>query len=57
LFDFKNVVEVNLINEFSSAEMIASMSRPAMVNLNRERKVRYQHPKGAPDADLIFGSK
>jgi hypothetical protein len=28
-----------------------------MVNLNRERKVRYQHPKGAPDADLIFGSK
>ena len=26
-------------------------------NLNRERRVRYQHPKGAPDADLIFGSK
>ena len=26
-------------------------------NLNRERRVRYQHPKGAPDADLIFGTK
>lgn len=25
-------------------------------NLNRERK-KYQHPKGAPDADLIFGPK
>jgi hypothetical protein len=25
--------------------------------LNRERKHKYQHPKGAPDADLIFGPK
>lgn len=25
-------------------------------NTNREKKVKYQHPKGAPDADLIFGS-
>lgn len=38
-------------------EMLASLNRPAMANLNRERKVRYQHPKGAPDADKIFGSK
>lgn len=38
-------------------EMIAALSRPAMVNNNRERRVRYQHPKGAPDADEIFGSK
>ena len=38
-------------------EMIASMNRPMAGNANRERRVRYQHPKGAPDADLIFGSK
>ncbi|CAH1784230.1 unnamed protein product [Owenia fusiformis] len=38
-------------------ELIASMNRPATTNTNRERKVKYSHPKGAPDADLIFGSK
>ncbi|KAK3612029.1 hypothetical protein CHS0354_021705 [Potamilus streckersoni] len=38
-------------------EMLASLNRPVVVNTNRERRVRYQHPKGAPDADLIFGSK
>lgn len=38
-------------------EMIASLNRVMPVNTNRERRVRYQHPKGAPDADLIFGSK
>ncbi|GAB1609122.1 regulator of nonsense transcripts 2-like isoform X2 [Argonauta hians] len=38
-------------------EMLAALNRPAPVNTNRERRVRYQHPKGAPDADLIFGSK
>ena len=27
------------------------------VNLNREKKQKYIPPKGAPDADLIFGSK
>ena len=37
--------------------MISSMNRPIAGNANRERRVRYQHPKGAPDADLIFGSK
>lgn len=38
-------------------ELIASMSRPATVTVPRERKVKFQHPKGAPDASLIFGSK
>ncbi|XP_052781372.1 regulator of nonsense transcripts 2-like isoform X2 [Mya arenaria] len=38
-------------------EMLASMNRPLAINNNRERRVRYQHPKGAPDADEIFGSK
>ncbi|XP_046363443.1 regulator of nonsense transcripts 2-like isoform X2 [Haliotis rufescens] len=38
-------------------EMMASLNRPVPVNTNRERRIRYSHPKGAPDADLIFGSK
>lgn len=32
-------------------------ARPVTVNLNRERRQKYNHPKGAPDADLIFGPK
>ncbi|MPC13670.1 Regulator of nonsense transcripts 2 [Portunus trituberculatus] len=31
--------------------------RPATMNFNRDRRPKYQHPKGAPDADLIFGPK
>ena len=31
--------------------------RQVPINVNRERRTRYQHPKGAPDADLIFGTK
>ncbi len=27
------------------------------LNFNREKKPKYIPPKGAPDADLIFGSK
>ncbi|KAG1674544.1 Regulator of nonsense transcripts 2 [Nymphon striatum] len=41
-------------------EMLASLQRPATIcNLNRERgKPKfYQHPKGAPDADAIFGNR
>ncbi|KAF5279411.1 hypothetical protein FQA39_LY05521 [Lamprigera yunnana] len=37
-------------------EMLQQQNKPSTQNLNRERK-KYQHPKGAPDADLIFGSK
>ncbi|XP_018561643.1 regulator of nonsense transcripts 2 [Anoplophora glabripennis] len=37
-------------------EMMQQQNRPVTQNLNRERK-KYQHPKGAPDADLIFGPK
>jgi regulator of nonsense transcripts 2 len=37
-------------------DMIQQQNRPVTQNLNRERK-KYQHPKGAPDADLIFGPK
>uniref|UniRef100_A0A3B4XT69 Regulator of nonsense transcripts 2 n=1 Tax=Seriola lalandi dorsalis TaxID=1841481 RepID=A0A3B4XT69_SERLL len=36
-------------------EMMQSLAqRPAPANTNRERRPRYQHPKGAPNADLIF---
>ncbi|XP_059153524.1 regulator of nonsense transcripts 2-like isoform X2 [Physella acuta] len=38
-------------------EVLASLNRTATTNVNRERKVKYHHPKGAPDADLIFGNK
>lgn len=47
-----------LLIEVSSvcvAEMMQSLAqRPAPANTNRERRPRYQHPKGAPNADLIF---
>lgn len=32
-------------------------TRPVTANLNRERRQKYNHPKGAPDADIIFGNK
>lgn len=38
-------------------EMLAAQQRPAVMNLNRDRRQKYHHPKGAPDADLIFGNK
>lgn len=38
-------------------EALASLNRATPTNVNRERKVKYQHPKGAPDADAIFGNK
>ncbi|XP_071041513.1 regulator of nonsense transcripts 2 isoform X3 [Parasteatoda tepidariorum] len=37
-------------------EMLASQQRPSVMNLNRDRRQKYHHPKGAPDADLIFGN-
>ncbi|KAK2710519.1 regulator of nonsense transcripts 2-like isoform X2 [Artemia franciscana] len=38
-------------------EQITQLQRPSVTTMNRERKPKYQHPKGTPDADLIFGSK
>lgn len=35
---------------------IVEAGKSLIPNTNREKKVKYQHPKGAPDADLIFGS-
>ena len=37
---------------------VTNRTVPAPVlNLNREKKSKYIPPKGAPDVDLIFGSK
>ncbi len=33
----------------------SKMSFYASANTNRERNQKYNHPKGAPDVDLIFG--
>jgi hypothetical protein len=37
---------------------VANRTLPtSILNLNREKKPKYMPPKGAPDVDLIFGSK
>ncbi|KAK3865393.1 hypothetical protein Pcinc_028997 [Petrolisthes cinctipes] len=43
--------------EEEAAETLQQAQRPATMNFNRDRRPKYQHPKGAPDADLIFGPK
>jgi regulator of nonsense transcripts 2 len=45
------------LEEEEFQEMLATQQRHVVLNLNRDRRQRYQHPKGAPDADLIFGNK
>nr|CAG4641458.1 EOG090X0143 [Eurycercus lamellatus] len=35
-------------------DQYAGTNRPAVHNVNRDRR-RFQHPKGVPDAELIFG--
>ncbi|XP_065347626.1 regulator of nonsense transcripts 2 [Cloeon dipterum] len=45
------------LEEEDYQEMLAQLQRPATVVTSRERRPKYQHQKGAPDADLIFGSK
>ncbi|XP_078596473.1 regulator of nonsense transcripts 2-like isoform X2 [Branchiostoma floridae x Branchiostoma japonicum] len=37
-------------------ESLAALNRPGPANLNRERRPKYQPPKGAPNADLIFST-
>ncbi|KAB7493972.1 Regulator of nonsense transcripts 2 [Armadillidium nasatum] len=51
-------LEINERQEEEEAfELMQQGQRPALQNLNRDRRPRYQHPRGVPDADLIFGSK
>ncbi|PSN43999.1 Regulator of nonsense transcripts 2 [Blattella germanica] len=45
------------VEEKSTMNFVLMAQRPVVMNLNRERRHKYQHPKGAPDADLIFGPK
>ena len=48
-------LEINERQEEEEAlEMMQGPKQP-LSNFNRERRPRYQHPKGVPDADLIFG--
>ncbi|CAF4964143.1 unnamed protein product, partial [Rotaria sp. Silwood1] len=45
-------------NEQESIMNVTNRTPPApILNFNREKKPKYIPPKGAPDADLIFGSK
>ena len=44
------------LEEEDYREMLQQQQRQLENNFNREKK-KYQHPKGAPDADLIFGTK
>lgn len=45
------------INDRQEEEDLQSDSTKLAPNTNRDRKIKYQHPKGAPDVDVIFGSK
>nr|SVE85329.1 EOG090X0143 [Daphnia pulicaria] len=36
-------------------DLYGGVNRPAVHNVNRDRRGRFQHPKGVPDAELIFG--
>ena len=53
------VLDIHRIQEEEDyQEMLANLNRPMpLASTHREKKVKYQHPKGAPDADAIFGSK
>ena len=55
----KMVLDIHRIQEEEDyQEMLANLSRPMpLASAHREKKIKYQHPKGAPDADAIFGSK
>ncbi|CAF2881120.1 unnamed protein product [Rotaria sp. Silwood2] len=45
-------------NEQELIMNVTNRAPPApILNLNREKKPKYIPPKGAPDADLIFGPK
>ncbi|KAK6645227.1 hypothetical protein RUM43_001503 [Polyplax serrata] len=44
------------LEEEDYQDMMNQSQRPTVSNLNRERRQKYQHPKGAPDVDLIFGT-
>ncbi|CAJ0923454.1 unnamed protein product [Ranitomeya imitator] len=44
-----------LLYQSTIVKMLQALAqRPAPANTNRDRRPRYQHPKGAPNADLIF---
>lgn len=51
------IIETGLnISKLTFIVIFAEAGKNPLPNTNREKKIKYQHPKGAPDADLIFGS-
>lgn len=44
-----------MVEMFQSANMFVRTASYSQ-NTNRDRYQKYSHPKGAPDADLIFGT-
>jgi len=55
----KLILDINQRREMEDrdAELEKGNPSPAVANLNRDHKRRYQHPKGVPDVDIIFGNK
>ncbi|XP_067945290.1 regulator of nonsense transcripts 2-like isoform X2 [Watersipora subatra] len=49
------VLEMNVRQEEEEIALLEA-GKSLVPNTNREKKIKYQHQKGAPDADLIFGS-
>ncbi|RWS03575.1 regulator of nonsense transcripts-like protein [Dinothrombium tinctorium] len=52
----KLTLDINERREMED-EFAEKTTSPLVMNLNRDFRRKYQHPKGAPDADLIFGNK
>ncbi|UYV64261.1 UPF2 [Cordylochernes scorpioides] len=49
-------LDINERQEEEDYQEMLAQQRPMVMNLNRDRRHKYLHPKGAPDADLIFGN-
>lgn len=43
-----------LLGHYGGPDAVLAHQFP--VNANRDRWVKYNHPKGAPDADVVFGT-
>jgi len=55
----KLILDINERREMEDrdAELEKGTATPAVANINRDHRRKYQHPKGVPDVDSIFGNK
>lgn len=55
----KLILDINERREMEDrdAELEKGTASPSVVNMNRDHRRKYQHPKGVPDVDVIFGNK